>query len=99
MPYHVYMMANRWNTVLYIGMTDELARRAWEHRTGYYPEAFTWTYQCLKLVWIEEHEDGVSAATRERQMKEWKREWKEKLVKEMNPTWQDIAPAYEPPTE
>ena len=73
MPPYVYMMANRWNTVLYIGMTDALAKRAWEHRTGFYPDAFTWTYQCVKLVWFEEHEDGASAVTREQQMKEWKR--------------------------
>ena len=92
MPYHVYMMANVWNTVLYIGSTNDLARRAREHRTGVYRESFTWTYQCLKLVWYDEHEDGRSAVTREYQMKEWKRAWKDKRVTAMNPTWQDIAP-------
>lgn len=97
MTYHVYMMANQWNTVLYIGSTDNLARRAWEHRTGFRRTAFTWTYQCLKLVWFEEHEHGSEAVRREYQMKEWKRAWKEKLVNAMNPDWQDIAPPYEPP--
>ncbi|HEX2616140.1 MAG TPA: GIY-YIG nuclease family protein [Flavobacteriales bacterium] len=96
MPYYVYIMSNRWNTVLYVGFTNDLARRAWQHRTGFYKHAFTRTYNCDKLVWYEEHATRQAARARERQIKEWKRAWKERLIDELNPTRQDIAPPYEP---
>lgn len=93
--HYVYRMTNRWNTVLYIGSTNNLARRAWEHRTGLRQNAFTWQYQCNKLVWFEELPDRATALQREYRMNQWKRAWKERLVNELNPTWPDIAPPYE----
>ncbi len=95
--WYTYMMSNYWNTVLYVGSTNDIARRAWQHRTGQNKDAFTWRTQCLKLVWYEEHTSGQEAVDREYLIKKWRRAWKERLIDELNPTRQDIAPAYIPP--
>ena len=87
---YVYIMANRRNGVVYIGVTTELAKRAWEHRNDVIP-GFTRKYRCHTLVWYEPHETLESARLRERRMKEWKRAWKLREIEGLNPDWADLA--------
>jgi len=85
MNFFVYILASRRNGTLYIGMTDDLVRRIWEHRTGTVP-GFTSMYNVKMLVWHEQHETRESAFMRERQLKKWNRSWKLELIEQMNPT-------------
>jgi len=89
MAFYVYIFASRRNGTLYVGSTDNLPRRAFEHREGLIP-GFTKTYAVKQLVWYEVHESRVSALTRERQIKEWQRAWKLRLIVETNPQWRDL---------
>jgi putative endonuclease len=88
-PSYVYIMASGRNGTLYIGATDHLARRAWEHRNGVI-EGFTKEYGCTSLVWYEQHPNLESARLRERRMKEWKRAWKMREIEGLNPEWEDL---------
>lgn len=88
-PSYVYIMASRRNGTIYLGSTDALTRRAWEHREGVI-EGFTKTYGCILLVWYEQHSTLESARLRERQMKEWKRAWKIREIEGLNPDWDDL---------
>jgi putative endonuclease len=90
MSFFVYILASRRNGTLYIGMTDNLARRLWEHQNGIVP-GFTKKYSIKTLVWHEVHESRESAFQRERQIKKWNRAWKLALIERTNPTWQDLA--------
>ena len=85
----VYIVANRRNGTIYIGATSNLPKRVWEHRDGVI-EGFTRKYSCKILVWFEQHDTIEAALVRERQMKEWKRAWKVRLIEEMNPDWDDM---------
>lgn len=85
----VYIMASKRNGTVYLGSTDDLARRAWEHRNGIIP-GFTQRYGCKLLVWYEAHENLMSARRREYQMKEWKRAWKIREIEGLNPGWDDL---------
>ena len=87
----VYMMASRWNSALYTGVTSNLNVRVSEHKQHKYPSSFTARYNCEKLVWFEEHNDIVVAIAREKQLKNWKRAWKDALVVERNPEWKDLS--------
>jgi putative endonuclease len=69
---YVYIMASRRNGTIYIGVTSDLAKRAWEHREGLI-EGFAKKYGCKMLVWFEHHDTIVAAIQREKQMKEWRR--------------------------
>ena len=89
MSFFVYILASRRNGTLYIGMTDDLARRVWEHRTGAVP-GFTSKYGVKMLVWFELHESRETAFQRERQLKKWKRAWKLQLIEQLNPEWRDL---------
>ncbi|MBK9177482.1 MAG: GIY-YIG nuclease family protein [Flavobacteriales bacterium] len=89
--YWVYMMANAHNTVLYIGVTNNIERRAREHKSRMHPQSFTARYNVNKLVWHEAHTSILAAIAREKQLKDWKRSWKEDLVAQMNPEWKDLA--------
>ena len=89
MSFYVYILASRRNGTLYIGMTDDLARRMWEHRAGVVP-GFTKQYGVTMLVWYEVHESRASAFVRERQLKKWNRAWKLQLIEQMNPAWRDL---------
>ena len=82
-------MTNRPNGTLYIGVTSDLARRAWEHREGVV-EGFTRQYDLKRLVFVERHEDIVSAIQREKNLKHWPRAWKVKLILAANPDWDDL---------
>ncbi len=84
-------MANRKEGVIYIGVTDHIEERVKEHKIKAYPKAFTSRYNCDKLVYFEEFEDGHKASRREAQFKKWKRSWKIELIEEMNPTWADLS--------
>ncbi len=79
MSFFVYILASRRNGTLYIGMTDNLARRVWEHQSGVVP-GFTTKYGVKILVWYELHESRETAFQRERQLKKWKRAWKLELI-------------------
>ncbi len=87
--YYVYMIANNHNTVLYIGVTNNLIRRVYEHKNGLI-DGFTKKYNCHKLVWFQQTNDVDSAITKEKRMKKWKREYKENVIREMNPDWKDL---------
>ncbi|MBS0531957.1 MAG: GIY-YIG nuclease family protein [Proteobacteria bacterium] len=89
MSFYVYMMASQRNGTLYIGMTDDLIRRVWQHRSGVVP-GFTARYVVKMLVWYEIHESRVEALTRERQLKKWNRDWKLRLIESGNPQWRDL---------
>ncbi|MEG3086533.1 GIY-YIG nuclease family protein [Sphingomonas sp. PB4P5] len=85
----VYIMANRRNGTMYIGSSDHLVRRVWEHRAGVVP-GFTKKYDCRLLVWYEVHGTLESARVREFQMKDWKRAWKVREIEGLNPGWDDL---------
>ncbi|HET9618429.1 MAG TPA: GIY-YIG nuclease family protein, partial [Pseudolabrys sp.] len=86
MAFYVYILANKRNGTLYIGMTDDLVRRVWQHREGTI-EGFTKAYSVRNLVWFEEHSTRASAFSRERQMKKWNRNWKLREIESSNPEW------------
>ena len=90
MSFFVYVLASRRNGTLYIGMTDNLARRVWEHQSGAVP-GFTKKYDVKSLVWYELHESRETAFQRERQLKKWNRAWKLKLIEQLNPNWRDLT--------
>ena len=85
----VYIMANRRNGTLYIGVTSDLARRAYEHREGRVP-GFTSRYGCKLLVWCEPHVSMLDAIAREKQIKSGPRQKKLELIEAMNPDWRDL---------
>lgn len=84
-------MANKPNGVIYIGVTDNLDERVKEHKLRVYPKSFSARYNCDILVYFEEFENGEKASIREVQFKKWKRDWKIKLIEEMNPSWADLS--------
>ena len=85
----VYIMANRPFGSLYVGVTNNIARRAWEHRTGIGGE-FTKRYRLGMLVYMEWHEEIVRAIQRETTIKHWPRRWKLNLIEAQNPLWEDL---------
>ena len=85
----VYIMTNRKNGALYVGVTSDLKRRAWEHRQGLV-EGFSKRYGLKRLVYFELHPTMASAIQREKQLKSWKRAWKIELIQEENPNWNDL---------
>ena len=87
----VYILANRKNGTIYIGVTSDLLKRVWEHREGLVG-GFTKRYGCKLLVWFEGYDDLQEARRRELQMKEWKRAWKIRLIEETNFDWIDLYP-------
>ena len=89
--YYVYFLTNISNSVLYIGVTNSLHTRIWKHKVKLYSDSFTSKYNCDKLVYFEEFESIQSAIAREKQLKNWKREWKNELVISKNPGWEDLA--------
>ncbi len=86
----VYMLASGFNGTLYTGVTSDLASRLFKHREGL-TKGFVDRYDVRRLVWIEMHADMVSAISREKALKKWRREWKVSLIVAENPTWRDIA--------
>ncbi len=83
------MLASKPNGTLYIGVTSNLVKRIWEHK-NHSDKGFTKQYNVHTLVWYEVHDDMYSAITREKQLKKWNRQWKIRLIREMNPEWKDL---------
>ena len=83
-------MSNHKMGTLYIGSTSDLVKRVWQHKTKYFPDCFTAGYNLDKLVYYEFHESLENMVKRERQMKEWQRDWKVKLIVQKNPEWNDL---------
>jgi putative endonuclease len=92
LPYYVYMLTSRRQGTLYLGVTNDLVRRVHEHKSKATP-GFTSRYGVDRLVWFESYEDPVSAITREKDIKKWRRDWKIRLIEEGNPDWLDRYPA------
>ena len=87
--YFVYILASKRNGTLYIGVTNDLVRRVWEHKNNKI-EGFTKRYKVHNLVYYEYTDDVRSAIEREKQLKKWKREWKLELIEKENPEWEDL---------
>ncbi|AVO53459.1 GIY-YIG nuclease family protein [Ectopseudomonas mendocina] len=85
----VYILASQRNGTLYIGVTSNLCKRIWEHRNDCVA-GFTQRYGVHQLVYYEMHESMLTAITREKQLKKWRREWKLRLIESGNPGWQDL---------
>ena len=85
----VYILTNHSNAVLYVGVTNDIARRAWEHRTGVGSQ-FVKRYGVTKLVCLEHHADILRAIQREKIIKHWPRRWKLDLIATINPGWEDL---------
>jgi putative endonuclease len=85
----VYILANKRNGTLYIGVTSNLVKRVWEHKNDVI-EGFTRRYNIHLLVWYELYNDMESAIMREKRIKEWKRKWKLELIESSNPKWKDL---------
>src|ERR1035437_4460783 len=89
MIYYVYILASKRNGTLYIGITNDLQRRMYEHKAGLL-EGFTKRYEVYMLVHFEETTDIQAAIQREKQLKKWNRVWKIRLIEETNPGWKDL---------
>ena len=88
--YYVYIITNKSNSVFYIGMTNNLERRMYEHKNKLL-EGFSKQYNLTKLVYYEVTNDVKSAIEREKQLKNWHRDWKINLINEFNPDWNDLT--------
>ncbi len=88
--YYVYILTNFRNSIFYIGVTNSLERRIFEHKSGL-AKGFSSKYKLKKLIYIESCSDIRSAIRREKQLKNWHREWKMNLVKQLNPSFKDLS--------
>jgi putative endonuclease len=89
MSYWVYILASGPGGTLYVGITNDLVRRAHQHREGIVP-GFTKKYGVKSLVYFEQHETAYAAIQREKNIKHWSREWKIDLIVSINPAWRDL---------
>ena len=90
--YYVYILSNDTNVTVYVGVTNDLERRLWEHRPHTDPYSFTAKYHVDKLVYYETTTDIRAALEREKQLKSWSRRKKNELIQRMNPMWHDLSP-------
>ncbi len=88
--YYVYILASKRNGTLYIGVTNDLERRTYEHKNNVYP-GFTQRYKVHLLVYYEMFDDINDAITREKLLKKWNRSWKIRLIEKHNPKWADLC--------
>jgi putative endonuclease len=88
--YYIYIFASKRNGTLYIGITNDLTRRIFEHKTGLI-NGFTKKYSVNKLVYFESTNDVNAAILREKRLKKWKRQWKIELIEKLNPDWNDLS--------
>jgi len=88
--YYIYILTNKFNTVFYVGVTNNIAKRSFEHKAGLI-EGFTKKYRVKKLVYLEEYSDINEAIKREKQLKNWHRDWKLNLIKKVNPEFNDLS--------
>ncbi len=89
MKYYVYILASKRNGTLYIGITNNLIKRIFEHKSNYV-EGFTKKYQVHFLVYYEEYDEINTALLREKRIKRWRRDWKIALIEKTNPIWEDL---------
>jgi putative endonuclease len=88
--YYVYIITNKYNKVFYIGVTNDLVRRIFEHKNKL-AEGFSKKYNLTKLVYYETTPDVKSAISKEKQLKNWHRDWKINLINSVNPQWRDLG--------
>lgn len=88
--YYVYIITNINNTVLYVGVTNNLQRRIYEHKNELVKSSFSRRYRLCKLVYYEQFNDISNAITREKQLKNWERRWKMELIRKRNPEFDDL---------
>ena len=88
--YYVYILTNKYNTTFYIGVTNSISKRVFEHKFGL-TEGFTKKYGVKKLVYLEEYNDINQAIAREKQLKNWHRDWKINLIRTINPDFEDMS--------
>ncbi|MEI7604234.1 MAG: GIY-YIG nuclease family protein [bacterium] len=91
--YYVYILANKKNGTLYVGVTSDLLKRIYQHKNKII-KGFTSKYNINKLVYFETYDDVKQAIYREKKLKEWKREWKIRLIEEKNNGWVDLSLKY-----
>ena len=96
MAYYVYILASRIGGTLYIGVTNDLVRRVFEHKSKFV-RGFTKKYDVSRLVYFEQYDDIQVAIPREKQLKKWNRAWKVRLIEEKNPNWDDLYPGIAAP--
>jgi putative endonuclease len=89
--YFVYILTNKNNTVLYTGVTNNLEKRVYQHKTKLDPKSFTARYNISKLIYFEEFSNIHLAIKREKQLKRYKREFKRNLIGKDNPEWKDLS--------
>ena len=91
MAYYVYLVASKKYGTLYIGVTNNIVRRIYEHKSKVVA-GFSKRYSVDRLVWYEIYDDPITAITREKELKKWRREWKIRLIEKQNPQWIDLYP-------
>lgn len=87
--FYVYILSNQSNRVVYTGVTSNLVKRIWQHKNKV-ADGFTSKYNVNKLVYFENHDDAGNAIKREKNIKDWKRAWKNELIEKENPDWRDL---------
>jgi putative endonuclease len=92
----VYIVTNKRNGTLYLGVTSNLPQRAYQHREGEI-DGFSRQYGCKQLVWFEHYEEITAAIAREKELKKWRRAWKIDLIEKLNPQWRDLADDFSNP--
>jgi putative endonuclease len=89
MAFYVYLLASERNGTLYLGVTNDIVRRVFEHKRKYV-RGFTKQYGVDRLVWFETYDDPINVITREKELKKWRRAWKLRLIEQLNPQWVDL---------
>ncbi|MFH0829064.1 MAG: GIY-YIG nuclease family protein [Candidatus Kerfeldbacteria bacterium] len=89
--FFVYILCNERRTVFYTGITNDIARRIAEHRSGQFRDSFTYRYNACRLVYVEEYSTAYEAITAEKRIKDWRRSKKIKLIESLNPLWYDLT--------
>ena len=89
MSAYIYIMSNKPQGTIYVGVTSDVIKRVYEHKNAYV-DSFTKRYNLKQLVYYEVHDDINEAIKREKQLKNWKRVWKVELIVKMNPNWNDL---------
>lgn len=91
--YYVYILSNCKNGTIYVGFTDDIKRRIFEHKNKIF-EGFTKDHHMNKLVYFESYLDAKSAEMREKRIKKWNRKWKIELIEKFNPEWKDLSEGF-----